>query len=115
MAEPEIYTDITNIARGGAVELFNDELQRVLANILDLNTEAKAVRTITLTVKIKPNEDRDMSLASVDVKSKLAPVKGTATVLYIGKIKGEPVAMEHNPRQPELPLDNVTDIKREAK
>jgi hypothetical protein len=32
------------------------ELQRVLENIADENTKAKAIRTVTLTLRIKPEE-----------------------------------------------------------
>ncbi len=106
----ESYVDITNLGRGAAVELFNDELNRVLANILDPNTDPKAIRSLTLTVKFKPSEDRDLAATVMEVKSKLASPKGVGTVIFIGKEKGQPVAMERNPRQLELPTDNVSNI-----
>lgn len=107
---PEEYVGIENLGRGAAVELFNDELTRVLSNILDPNTDAKAVRSLTLTVKFKPSEERDLAPTIIEVKSKLASPKGVGTVVFIGKKAGQAVATEHNPRQPELPMGNVADI-----
>lgn len=111
MADEE-YVDLVNLGRGAAVELLNDALNRVWDNVLDPNTAPKATRNVVLTVTIKPNEDRNIATALIDVKAKLAPPKGVGTVVYVGKDKsGQGVAMEHNPRQPELPLaDNVTNI-----
>jgi hypothetical protein len=106
----EEYVDIVSLGRGAAVELFNDELNRVLTNILDPNTDAKALRSLTLTVKFKPSEDRDLAGVTMEVKSKLASPKGVGTVVFIGKEAGHPVAMERNPKQPELPMSNVSEI-----
>ena len=112
MPEPTEFVDLSNLARGAALELLNDALNKVWDNVLDPNTAAKAPRGVTLTVSIKPNEERNIANTVIDVKAKLAPPKGVGTVVYIGKdASGQGVAQEHNPRQPELPLtNNVTNI-----
>ena len=47
---------------GGALsELFTAELNRVLANIADPNTDEKAKRSISINVTLKPNRDRDIA------------------------------------------------------
>lgn len=59
---------------GGAVtERFNHELERVLANVFDENTDPTAKRTITLTFTMVPTESRDMMAWKAQVTSKLAP------------------------------------------
>lgn len=59
---------------GGAVtERFNLELQKVLDNIFDENTDPKAKRTISLTFTLVPAESRDMMAWSAQITSKLAP------------------------------------------
>lgn len=112
MPEENEYVDLTNLGRGAAIELLNDALNKVWDNVLDPNTSPKATRNVVLTVTFKPNEERNIASAIIEVKSKLAPPKGVGTVVYIGKDKsGQGVAQEHNPRQPELPLtNNVTNI-----
>lgn len=69
---------------GGAVdERFNLELQKVLDNIRDLNTEAKKKRKITLEIVIEPNEQRDLGVVAVTAKTTLAPALDIGTTLII--------------------------------
>jgi hypothetical protein len=100
MSEPtqEVVT-LTTLAGGAAVELFQNELDRVLRNIADPNTDAKGVRKIQLTIAIKPNEDRDMGAVTISATSKMASVKPAPTVIYMGEHRGQPVAVETNPKQ----------------
>jgi len=108
----ENFVSLETLAGGAAVERVTDELKTVLENILDPNTDAKAIRSITLQVKIKPDIDRQVASATVCVRSTLAPAKGVDTRLYIGKSLGVPVAMEHNPKQPNLDFDSKGDLSK---
>lgn len=54
----ETLLGLENLKDGAAVEMLNDELQRVLANIQDVNTDSKQVRELNLKIKIKPSEGR---------------------------------------------------------
>lgn len=54
----EEIVNLPGLARGAAVELWAEELKKVAANILDVNTDPKATREITLKATILPNEDR---------------------------------------------------------
>lgn len=56
-----IELNVSTLSQGGAVERFQDELTRVIANITDPNTPAKKARTVTLKMTIKPNEQRNMA------------------------------------------------------
>lgn len=51
---------LENLGCGAAAEMFQKELENVIANICDPNTKPDAVRTVTLKVKIKPGKDRSL-------------------------------------------------------
>jgi hypothetical protein len=115
---------LATIAKGAAPERFQDELARVVANILDVNTDPEAIRAITMTVKIKPSESREMATVALEVKSKLAPPKAVPDTMYFGRSKkdGELVATRWDPAQLELGEDAeerdvlpINHSKREAK
>ncbi len=94
----EEYLSLSNLKSGAAVEMFDDELKRVLTNIQDVNTDPKTVRELTLTVKIKPSEDREFGAVSMEVKSKLAHPKPETTFINMGKRGGRAVAVEQGQR-----------------
>lgn len=91
------------LAQGAVEERFTEELQNVLRNIMDPNTEWKPKRKINLVITFEPTEDRDFSRVTFNVKSMLSPQKTVTTALYIGKDgKGRAVAeemMKQNPGQ----------------
>lgn len=87
---------------GGAVEIFDAELQAVVANILDPNSEAKATRELNLKIKIKPDESRRLGQVAVMVTSKISPIKGLGTTFFFGRKGGKCFAVENNPAQGEL-------------
>lgn len=68
--------DFNGLSGGAVAERLNRELQKVAENVLDPNTKADAVRTLTLTIKIKPDEAREISVSEISVKSALAPSRG---------------------------------------
>lgn len=87
---PSNYQEVTleSLNNGQLVALFDRELAKVLENIADDNTDAKATRSIVLTVKIKPDETREQVTVEVDGKAKLAgvkPSKSFALLSYDGK------------------------------
>jgi len=90
------------LAGGALGELFDREMERVSADILDLNTEADAVRTITIKVKIKPDENRSFGAVGMFISSTLGAPKGVASMMYFGRKNGRAVAVENVPAQKEL-------------
>jgi O-glycosyl hydrolase len=90
------------LAGGALGELFDREIERVAADIIDLNTEADAARTITIKVKIKPDKDRGFGAVDMFVSSTLGQPKGVASMMYFGRKNGRAVAVENVPAQKEL-------------
>lgn len=98
----EYVVDLTTIGQGAAVELFAAEWKKVVDNIADFNTEAKARREVTLKITLLPSEDRKASAVYVDCKAKLAPHRGEATQVFFGIVNGERAAVESDPTQGKL-------------
>jgi hypothetical protein len=112
MSENEVQkVSITNLIRGGLVEMVDDELQRLADNILDPNTSETASRSVTVTIKVKPSKDRSIADTTVSVAAKLAPVNPQATRLFISQRRGKGLLIEHNPEQVQLPLDKAAPLK----
>ncbi len=93
---------IMTIAGGAVIELFDRELEKIAADILDLNSKATAKRTITITVEIEPEEDRGKAEVSVTVASKLGTPKAVGTLIFLGKREGKPIAVENITAQKPL-------------
>ena len=99
MAEQEHIVSLETIAEGAAVAKFNRELQRVLDNIADPNTPARAKRAVTLTVSFRPDQDRKRADVDIEVKPSLAQDRPADTTVWFGKRDGKNVAAEANPNQ----------------
>lgn len=100
--KPMVVVTLDNLAEGAAAELFQAELEKVLRNIADPNTDPTAIRRVTLTVGIQPDEDREVGEVAVKASSKLAGPNGARTRVYFGRHQGAFVASEFNPKQAGL-------------
>ena len=94
--------DLVTMQRGVVIDMFNEEFEKVLNNIADDNVEPDAVRDITIKLQIKPDKTRKTAATKVDVNSKLAPVKSSDGMLFIGMEENKPVAYEDDCRQEDL-------------
>jgi len=85
----------TTLAGGGVEEKLQYALDEVAENIADPNTDAKKVRKVTMTLTLKPNEQRTIANLEVDVKTSLAAPVGISTTLMIDRDeRGNIVASE---------------------
>lgn len=96
---------LVNLGNGAAVELFTEELGKVLQNIADPNTPWKETRVIDLRVKVTPSsEERSGAFVEISAGSKLAHNKPFATHVLVGIDGQEIKAYENAPaKQPVLP------------
>ena len=62
---------LATIGNGGLIEDFDRELRNLCENIADPNVKTDAVRTITVTVKVKPDKKGQTAGLSYSVKSTL--------------------------------------------
>lgn len=93
---------LDTIGGGALTELFDAELTRILSNITDPNTDTTTKRVMTLTIKFKPNRDRDVADVDISCAAKLAGIQTVSTQLFMGKHKGKLIAVENDPRQSTL-------------
>lgn len=99
--------NLATVADGAAVQLFERELARVLENILNPDTAPEAQRSITLKIVFLPDKnDRGQVSAVVDASSKLAPERGAAAILFVGRRNGRATAVSADPRQGALFQDD---------
>ena len=70
--------------QGAINERVDYEMKKVVDNILDINTEAKKKRKITVTFELSPDENRQMIGLNVSAKSTLAPVMSIGSSLVLG-------------------------------
>jgi hypothetical protein len=75
--------NLSSFADGAVAERFNAELQKILENIADPNTDAAKVRKLTLTLSFKADEKRDIVVTSVQAKSALSPAKHIETKIVM--------------------------------
>ena len=112
MFTKEEPVSLTNLGEGAAIELFNEELQKVLDNIVDPNTKPKQAREVVLRVKITPDEERDIGDIEITCISKPAPAKGFTTKCILGRTGKHGEARELQSAQTSfLDKDNVVGIE----
>ena len=94
-------SSILQMAKGAIQERVDYEVAKVIDNILDMNTDPKTKRKITLTIELKPDENRQFISLSASAKSTLAPVVPIGTTLGIAADhNGEMVIVETVPQIP---------------
>ena len=116
------HINIEQFSNGELTQQINREMEAVARNIADPNTEAKATRKITVTITLKPNEQRDFITTSITTKSTLAPTLGAVTALAVGKnlktgeievgeignqIPGQMSMADVEPQQPAGPVQEI--------
>lgn len=98
METKENKSSILQMARGAIQERVDYEVSRIVENILDVNTEACVERKLTLTIKLKPDENRQYIKIAASAVSKLAPATPVGTTLGIAADgNGEMVIVESVP------------------
>ena len=116
------HINIEKFSNGELTQQINREMEAVARNIADPNTEAKTARKITVTITLKPNEQRDFITTSITTKSTLAPTLGAVTALGIRKdlksgeievgeignqIPGQMSMEDVEPYQPDGPVQEI--------
>ena len=76
--------NILELAKGAIAEQIDIEVAKAMANIVDPNTDAKTARKLTVTITLKPDENRETISISAQAKAALAPIKPISTTLMVG-------------------------------
>jgi hypothetical protein len=100
--------ELTTLQGGAVQDLFNEEFAKVLANIEDPNTSPIAARKVAITIAIKPDKTRRTGNVSVQVKSTVASVMPSESIVFFAKDdngKITAIEEEETPVFPELADD----------
>lgn len=74
---------ILNMAKGAIAERVDYEMGKVVDNILDINTRPDAKRKISITIELKPDQQRRVINVNTVAKATLVPTDPVSTSLYI--------------------------------
>lgn len=80
--------DLNTFAEGALAERLNEEIQKVLENIANPNTDAKKARKVAVTLTFKPGGNRSIATVAIDAKSTILqsiPVETEMMLDYTGK------------------------------
>jgi len=103
---------LNDFMNGAVEERAAEEMEKVIENILDPNTDDKA-RKLNIEFKIEPGSNGKSAKMSFVVKSKLRPAQSLGTIIAIGQTKDGFDAAEIGDQLPgQLSVDVKTgDIK----
>lgn len=90
---------LDTICDGQIPALFERELRAILDNIADPNTDPEKTRSLSITVNIKPLQDRSGMVLVPTVKSKLVPVKAAGSTCFLSRHTGRLEAYGIDTRQ----------------
>lgn len=96
--------NVLEMAKGAIMEQIDIETGKIMANILDPNTDATKARKLTITLTFKSDAEREFISCEAQTKSALAPVKPIATKLLV-ESDGD-----GNPRAAELTRDDPNQV-----
>lgn len=110
---------IETLNKGAIPELFEEAWRRLMENIADGNTSARATRQLTLTIKVKPNDKRDNATTTVSVVERLAPINPHEHYVLLSSDGKKLQAFTADPKQADLGLeveetDNITQFRPAA-
>lgn len=103
--------ELQKLAGGALQELFDNDLQKILENIADVNTSYKAARKLTLELIFKPtDEDREIVMVEAKTKTSTAPVNGVATKIMLDRVGNKVSATEFgNALKNQMTVDDFTE------
>jgi hypothetical protein len=82
--EAKNQKSILEMANGAILERADYEMTKIIENIQDVNTSATKERSLTITVKFKPDTERQQIGVEVTANPpKLAPTNPVSTALYL--------------------------------
>ncbi len=84
---------ILEFENGAIMEKVQHELETIIANIRDVNTDEKA-RVLTVKISLTPDDKRKIVSMKSEVTTKLRPVRANHTTVQLGMHDGVVTATE---------------------
>ena len=95
--------ELQNIQNGAVIEMFDEELRKVVANIEDENTVPNQERSVTIKIAIKPDKTRRTGEVKVSASSTLAKIKPSESFVFFDRDEAGRFAAYADDPGPELP------------
>lgn len=77
--------NISELAEGAVQEKIDQEVRKIVANILDVNTAFKPSRKLIVEVEFSSDSTRQVIETNVTVKSKIQPSESVSTLMMAGR------------------------------
>ena len=77
--------NISELAEGAVQEKIDQEVRKIVANILDVNTAFKPSRKLIIDVEFSSDSTRQVIETNVTVKSKIQPSESVSTLMMAGR------------------------------
>ena len=77
--------NISELAEGAVQEKIDQEVRKIVANILDVNTAFKPSRKLIIDVEFSSDSTRQVIETNVTIKSKLQPSESVSTLMMAGR------------------------------
>ena len=106
--------NLENLGRGAVTEIFERQLQKVLKDIDDPNTDPRAKREINIKVVFIPTGHKGIIGIQVAATPKFGPDRVFETTVLSGRGASGRMEAREMYQQRELEFDNVTSIDKES-
>ena len=77
--------NISELAEGAVQEKIDQEVRKIVANILDVNTAFKPSRKLIIDVEFSSDSTRQVIETNVTIKSKLQPSESVSALMMAGR------------------------------
>lgn len=82
---PKTEVDLNNFANGALLDRVNNDLQKIMENIHDPNTDATKSRKLNITITLSPDKNREVIATDINTKITLASATSVSTTMLVGK------------------------------
>ncbi|UYB50417.1 replication terminator protein (plasmid) [Lysinibacillus capsici] len=83
--EPKTEVNLNELANGALLERVNNDLQKIMENIYDPNTDATKARKLNITISLTPDKNREVIATDINTKITLASSVSVSTTMLLGK------------------------------
>jgi len=90
----EQFVTLSKIAGGAIGEAFQESFGELIDNIVDVNTDPQAKRSLTIRLELKPTDQRNFATYKLFVETRLAKPEPIVGSFRIGRLGGKVEATE---------------------
>ena len=88
LQQPRTEINLNAFADGALLDRVNNDLQKIMENIYDPNTDAKKARKLNITITLSPDKNREVIATDIATKITLASASSVSTTMLVGKDVG---------------------------